>query len=108
MQPLAVISEQQRRSAKLSSYERRKVRRAFSRLISGASPDVCMDVAAWANEHGCFVARLHPAVIDEVRPYIGFDRVAQEEFRTHRVALERAQTLVTIEGATIRDVVGLV
>jgi hypothetical protein len=67
-----------------------------------------MDVAAWANEHGCFVARLHPAVIDEVRPYIGFDRVAQEEFKTHRAALERAQTLVTIESATVRDVVGFV
>ena len=67
-----------------------------------------MDVAAWANEHGCFVARLHPAVIDEVRPYIDYDRVAQEEFKRHRAALERAQTLVTIENATVRDVVGFV
>ena len=81
MQPVTVISEQQRRSAKLSRLDaRRKVRRAFSRLISGASPDVCMDVAAWANEHWCFVALLHPPVIDEVRPYIDYDRVAQEEF----------------------------
>ena len=67
-----------------------------------------MDVAAWANEHGCFVARLHPPVIDEVRPYIDSDRVAQEEFKTHRATLERAQALVTIESATVRDVVGFV
>jgi hypothetical protein len=67
-----------------------------------------MDVAAWANQRGCLVKLLHPPVIDEVRPYINDDRVALEEFTTHRAVLERAQTLVTIEGATIRDVVGFV
>jgi Glycosyltransferase 61 len=67
-----------------------------------------MDVAAWANERGCLVKLLHPPVIDEVRPYIDDDCVAREEFTKHRDALERAQTLVTIEGATIRDVVGFV
>lgn len=67
-----------------------------------------MDVAAWASERGCFVKTLHPPVIDEVRPYIHDDGVAQAEFITHRAALERAQTLVAIEGATIRDVVGFV
>jgi hypothetical protein len=67
-----------------------------------------MDVAAWANQRGCPVKLLHPPVIDEVRPYVADDRVAQEEFTGHRAALERAQTLVTIEGATIRDVVGFV
>jgi len=67
-----------------------------------------MDVAAWANERGCLVKLLHPPVIDEVRPYVSDDRVAREEFAKHRAALERAQTLVTIETATIRDVVGLV
>jgi hypothetical protein len=51
---------------------------------------------------------LHPPVIDEVRPYVNNDRVAREEFTKHRAALERAQTLVTIEGATIRDLVGFV
>lgn len=67
-----------------------------------------MDVAAWANQRGCLGKLLHPPVIDEVRPYINDDRVALEEFTTHRAVLERAQTLVTIEGATIRDVVGFV
>jgi hypothetical protein len=67
-----------------------------------------MDVAAWANERGDPVKLLYPPVIDEVRPYINDDRVAQEEFTKHRAALERAQTLVTIEGATIRDGVGFV
>ena len=67
-----------------------------------------MDVAAWANQRGCLVKLLHPPVIDEVRPYVTDDRVAQEDFTGHRAALERAQTLVTIEGATIRDVVGFV
>jgi hypothetical protein len=67
-----------------------------------------MDVAAWASESGYPVKLLHPPVIDEVRPYINDDRVAREEFATHRAALERAQTLVTIERATIRDVVGFV
>ncbi len=67
-----------------------------------------MDVAAWANQRGCLVKLLHPPVIDEVRPYVTDDRVAQEDFTGHRAALERAQTLVTIEGATIRDAVGFV
>jgi hypothetical protein len=67
-----------------------------------------MDVAAWANERGCLVKLLHPPVIDEVRPHVNDDRVAREEFTKHRDALERAQTLVMIEGPTIRDVVGFV
>lgn len=67
-----------------------------------------MDVAAWANENGCPAKLLHPPVVDEVTPYIHDDRVAREEFTTHRTALERSQTLVTIEGATIRDAIGLV
>ncbi len=67
-----------------------------------------MDVAAWASQRGCPVKLLHPPVIDEVRPYVTDDRVAQEEFVKHRTALERAQTLVTIERATIRDVVGFI
>jgi hypothetical protein len=67
-----------------------------------------MDVTAWANERGCPVKLLHPPVIGEVRPYVNNDRVAREEFAKHRAALERAQALVTIETATIRDVVGLV
>ncbi len=72
--------------------------RAFSKLIHSASPEVCMDVAMWANERGCLLKLLHPPVIDEVRPYVNNDRVAREEFTKHRAALERAQTLVTIEG----------
>jgi Glycosyltransferase 61 len=67
-----------------------------------------MDVAAWANERDCLVKLLHPPVIDEVRPYVNADRLAREEFTKHRATLERAQTLVTIEGPTIRDVVGFV
>ena len=67
-----------------------------------------MDVAAWAKKRGGLVKMLHPPVIEEVRAYINDDRVAREEFRKHRAVLERVQTLVTIEGATIRDVVGFV
>ncbi len=67
-----------------------------------------MDVAAWAIKRGCPIKTLHSPVIDEVRPYINDDRVALEEFTKHRAVLERAQTLVTIEWATIRDVVGFV
>jgi hypothetical protein len=67
-----------------------------------------MDVAAWAIKRGCPIKTLHGPVIDEVRPYLNDDRVALEEFTTHRAVLERAQTLVTIEGATIRDVAGFV
>ena len=67
-----------------------------------------MDVAAWAKRPGLPVKTLHPPVIDEVRPYVNDDPVAQEEFRKHRASLERSQTLVTIDGATIRDVVGFV
>jgi Glycosyltransferase 61 len=67
-----------------------------------------MDVAAWTRKRGYTVTLLHAPVIEEVRPYVKDDRVARQEFTTHRAALERAQTLVTIERATIRDAVGLV
>ena len=67
-----------------------------------------MDIAAWANRQGSAVKLLHPSVIDEVKPYVTDDRVAQEEFVKHQTYLERSQTLVTIERATIRDVVGFV
>jgi hypothetical protein len=67
-----------------------------------------MDVAAWAKRPGLPVKTLHPPVIDEVRPYVNDDPVAREEFRKHRASLERSQTLVTIDEATIRDVVGFV
>jgi len=67
-----------------------------------------MDVAAWARENGYPVKLLHPPVIDEVKACINDDPVAQQEFVKHRAALDRAQTLVTIERATIRDAVGFV
>jgi Capsular polysaccharide biosynthesis protein len=67
-----------------------------------------MDVAAWARQSRHPVKVLHPPVLDEVRPYINADRVAREEFEKHHSALERPQTLVTIENATIRDTVGFV
>jgi Glycosyltransferase 61 len=67
-----------------------------------------MDVTAWASKRGHIVTLLHPPVIEEVRPYVNGDRIAQEEFTKHSAALERSQTLLTIEGATIRDVVGFV
>jgi hypothetical protein len=81
---------------------------AISKLIHGASPAVCMDVATWARKAGYQVKVLHPPVLEEVRPYVNNDLVAQAEFATHRAALERAQTLVTIEGAIIRDQVGFI
>ena len=67
-----------------------------------------MDVAAWANERGYPVKLLHLPVISEVTPYINDDEFALEHFTKHLAALERAQTLVAIERATIRDVVGFV
>lgn len=67
-----------------------------------------MDVAAWARERGCPVKLLHLPVIDEVTPHIHDDEVAWEYFTAHRAVLERPQTLVMIERATIRDLVGLV
>jgi Glycosyltransferase 61 len=82
--------------------------RAAWKLIHGASPAVCMDVAAWAREAGYQVKVLHSPVIEEVKPYVNDDLIAQAEFATHRAALERAQTLVAIEGATIRDQVGFI
>src|SRR5690348_7224093 len=82
--------------------------RAVSKLIHNASPAICMDVAAWAAENDCPVKLLHPPVIDEVRPYVNDDYAAQEALTTHHIVLERPQTLITIEEATIRDQVGLV
>jgi hypothetical protein len=67
-----------------------------------------MDAALWASERGFPVKLLHSPVIDEVKPYINDDAVAREEFAKHRADLERAQTLVTIEGTTVRDTVGFV
>jgi len=67
-----------------------------------------MDVTSWANERGYPVELLYPPVIGEITPHIGDDEVAQEYFTTHRAVLERPQALISIEGATIRDLIGLV
>lgn len=82
--------------------------RTVSKLIHSRSPDICMDVAAWAGERGYPVKLLHPPVIGEVTPHIPEDEVSREYFTKHRAVLERPQALVTIEGATIRDLIGLV
>jgi hypothetical protein len=85
-----------------------KMTGAISNLIHNASPRVCMDVAAWASKTGYQVKVLHPPVIEEVRPYVKDDRVAQEEFASHHAVLQRPQTLVMIGRAIIRDLVGFV
>ena len=67
-----------------------------------------MDITAWAVEHKLPVLELNPPVIGEVQPYIAGDAMAQEEFAKQHQVLERPQTLVAIENASIRDVVGFV
>lgn len=51
---------------------------------------------------------LQPPLIESVKPCVDGDGRALAEFCAHRESLERAQTLVTIEGAIVRDVVGFV
>jgi len=84
------------------------MKRILSRLIHSAAPEICMDVAALAAKRGWPLKQLHPPVINEIEPYVKGDYWAQEDFNRHHEFLERAQTLVTIEQATIRDVVGFV
>ena len=67
-----------------------------------------MDVAKWALEHELPVMELYPSVISEVEPHIKDDATARDEFIAHHQELERPQTLLAIENAFIRDVVGIV
>jgi hypothetical protein len=77
-------------------------------LYYSANPEICMDVAAWARTRGLPIIELHPALLPELEKYADQDPVAKKEITTHREALERAQTLVPIEDAIIRDGDGLV
>jgi hypothetical protein len=62
--------------------------RMLSRLIHSASPDVSMDVAAWAGKSGYQLKPLHPPVTDEVRPYIG-DVRSQVDMRVNAAAFRK-------------------
>ena len=67
-----------------------------------------MDIAAWAMKRKLPVVELYPPVVSEVQSHITGDPMAQEEFTKHRQVLERPQTLIAIENASVRDGVGFI
>src|SRR5665213_493294 len=81
---------------------------SIRRVLYSARPEICMDVASWALKKKLPVKELYPPVVDEVQRHIKDDVYALSAFAHQRLALERPQSLVTIENAFIRDVVGMV
>jgi capsular polysaccharide biosynthesis protein len=77
-------------------------------FVNNAQPEICLDVAAWARSRGMQVIRLADPIYHEVRAFFSNEEMAVAMVDTHRVALSRPQNLVPIEGARIRETLGLV
>jgi capsular polysaccharide biosynthesis protein len=80
----------------------------LSKLIYSASPEVCMDVTAWAREKGIQTKVLQPSILPDARILVADDPIGQKTIAAHINAIARDQTLVPIEKAVIRDEDGLV
>ena len=84
------------------------MKKLFSRVVYSGRPEICLDVAQWASKKGMPVISLHPPVDNEVQPLLQGDRRALIIYGTQQEYLQREQSLVTIENAGIRDLIGLV
>jgi len=77
-------------------------------FVNNAQPEICSDVAAWATDHSRPVVRLADPLYHEVRSFFSNEEMAAAMVDTHREVLSRPQSLVSIEGARIRETLGLV
>jgi len=84
------------------------VKDILHKINYSAKPEICMDVGSWAQSHGIQHKAIHPPLIYELEKYEDQDFVAKNEISAHRDALERSQSLVLIEGASVRDGDGIV
>jgi len=84
------------------------MKKYLRRLYYSASPEICLDICAWAKKKGLPFVPLTPPVIDHVEKFAQEDPLARVEIDVHRAGLERWQTLVGIEGAIVRDYDGIV
>src|SRR5438876_4297699 len=84
------------------------IRAALSRFIHSAQPEICADVAQWAQARGIPAIRLHDPIEAKPFPEKDFGTLGFEEFKTTRRELDKPQHLVVIEHALVRGEMGLV
>jgi len=85
-----------------------KLAKKIACFVNNAQPEICSDVAVWAQERGIPVLRLADPIFHEVRSFFSTEAMAVAMVDTHREVLSRPQSLVLIEGARIRETLGLV
>jgi hypothetical protein len=78
------------------------------RKILESEPEVCIDLAAWAQTDGAPLVPLAEPLFPTFDKLFQDFPLGREMIDFHREELSRHQVLVTIQGATIRDRVGLV
>jgi capsular polysaccharide biosynthesis protein len=85
-----------------------KLAKKIAHFVNNAQPEICSDVAVWAHDRGIPVIRLADPLYHEVRSFFSNEEMAVAMVDTHREVLSRPQSLVLIEGARIRETLGLV
>lgn len=84
------------------------LKKRLTDFVHSAEPSICMDVAEWAKQRGVFCQTLYPAIAGEIEPHLAEDPEAIKEFLLHKDVFHRPQSLVCLEGASVRDLVGIV
>ncbi len=84
------------------------MRQFLRRILHGAKPRICADVALWARAKGLPVLEIHPPIDEEIAEIAAIDAVAKSEFVLHRADLKRPQNLVVLDRAVVRDRTGFV
>jgi hypothetical protein len=86
----------------------KQIAKKIACFVNNAQPEICPDVAVWASKQGIPVIRLADPLYHEVRSFFSSEEMAVAMVDTHREVLSRPQSLVLIEGARIRETLGLV
>ena len=87
------------------------LKRALSsvrRKIFEAEPAICMDLKAWAQAKGIPFLTLSEPLFPSFEKLFQDFPLGQEMIAFHRETLSRPQALVAVQGASIRDKVGIV
>lgn len=86
----------------------KKIRENINRVINTAQPEICYDVATWAQHLGWPVQQLAEPIYHEVRSFFSNEEMAMAMVDTHKEVLSRPQSLVVIDKPYIRETLGLV
>lgn len=90
----------------MSVISKKKLRGLFTVLNHSARPEVCLDVAEWAEGGGVPAILIGASVKNEVQEHADTNPAIRDEYYRNINDLNRDQRLLIIENAIIRDEIG--